>query len=171
MSGPLLKAWGSYPVRWLNGHAIITLPEHIDPSTIGSIREQLLSIINRDVLVLVVDMSGTISCDDSGADALARVRHRALASGTELRLVVSSEIVRRVLSVSGVGRLMSVYPSVEAALAATQPAQTDLETRANRGRPGAAGGRRRRRGCPAGPGRRDRVGERSVGCFRSDEWR
>ena len=132
MSGPHPKAWGSYPVRWLNGHAIITLPEHIDPATIGSIREQLLSIINRDVLVLVVDMSGTISCDDSGADALARVHHRALASGTELRLVVSSEIVRRVLSVSGVDRLMSVYPSVEAALAATLPAQTDLETRANR---------------------------------------
>ena len=132
MSGPHPKAWGSYPVRWLNGHAIITLPEHIDPATIGSIREQLLSIINRDVLVLVVDMSGTISCDDSGADALARVHQRALASGTELRLVVSSEIVRRVLSVSGVDRLMSVYPSVEAALAATLPAQTDLETRANR---------------------------------------
>jgi len=132
MSGPPAKAWGSYPVRWLNGHAIITLPEHIDPSTIGPIREQLLSIINRDVLVLVVGMSGTISCDDSGADALARVHQRALASGTELRLVVSSEIVRRVLSVSGVDRLMSVYPSMEAALTATLPAQTDLETRANR---------------------------------------
>ncbi len=132
MSVPPAKAWGSYPVRWLDRHAIITLPEHIDPSTIGSIREQLLSIINRDVVVLVVDMSGTISCDDSGADALARVHQRALASGTGLRLVVSSEIVRRVLSVSGVDRLMSVYPSMEAALAATLPAQTDLETRANR---------------------------------------
>jgi anti-anti-sigma factor len=121
MSGPLPKAWGSYPVDWLDGHAIMVLPEHIDLSTIDSIREQLLSIVNRDVPVLVADMTATISCDHTGSDALARAHQRAVASGTEMRLVVSSEIVRRVLSASGVDRLMSVYPTVEAALAATTP--------------------------------------------------
>lgn len=125
MSGPPPKAWGSYPVRWLNRHAVVGLPEHIDLSTIDPVREQLLSIINRGVLVLVADMSGTVSYDHTGSDALARVHQRALASGSELRLVVSSEIVRRVLSASGVDRLMSLYPTVEAALAATTPARAD----------------------------------------------
>lgn len=125
MSGATPKAWGSYPVRWLDGHAIMALPEHIDLSTIDLIREQLLSIINRDVPVLVADMTETISCDHTGSDALARAHQRAVASGTEVRLVVGSEIVRRVLSASGVGRLMSFYPTVEAALAATTPSPAE----------------------------------------------
>ncbi len=112
MSGATPKAWGSYPVRWLNGHAIMALPEHIDLSTIDLIREQLLSIINRDVPVLVADMTETISCDHTGSDALARAHQRAVASGTVVRLVVGSEIVRRVLSASGVGRHLSYYPTV-----------------------------------------------------------
>ena len=70
MSGATIpKAWGSYPVRWLDGHSIMALPEHIDLSTIDLIREQLLSIINRDVPVLVADMTETISCDHTGSDA------------------------------------------------------------------------------------------------------
>ncbi|MGO9778520.1 MAG: STAS domain-containing protein [Streptosporangiaceae bacterium] len=103
----------------------MALPEHIDLSTIDLIREQLLSIINRDVPVLVADMTETISCDHTGSDALARAHQRAVASGTEMRLVVGSEIVRRVLSASGVGRLMSFYPTVEAALAATTPSPAE----------------------------------------------
>ena len=42
-----------------------------------------------------------------------------MSGGSELRLVVTSEVVRRVLSVSGVDRLVSHYPSLESALAAS----------------------------------------------------
>ena len=115
------KTWGDYPVRWLNRHAVMSLPEHIDLSNVGEIREQLLSLINRDVPVLIADMSATIACDHAGAAALGRVYQRAVANGTELRLVVRSEIVRRVLSISGVDRLVSIYPTLEAALAPTAP--------------------------------------------------
>ena len=102
----------------------MALPEHVDLSNVGEIREQLLSIVNREVLVLVVDMSATVSCDHAGSDALVRVYQRALASGTELRLVVASEFVRRVLSINGVDRLISLYPTVETALAATVPSES-----------------------------------------------
>ena len=37
----------SYPVRWAGRQAIMTLPEHIDASNAGQIREELLSVINR----------------------------------------------------------------------------------------------------------------------------
>ena len=47
-----------------------------------------------------------------------RAHQRALASGTQLRLVVTAPIVRRVLAVSGLDRLIPVYPSLEAATAA-----------------------------------------------------
>ncbi|GEM_PF-1361533 len=37
----------SYPVRWVGLQAVVTLPEHIDVSNAGQIREELLSVINR----------------------------------------------------------------------------------------------------------------------------
>jgi len=82
------------------------------------VREQLLWVINRGPAVLIADLTGTISCDYSGADALARAYHRAVANGTQLRLVVIADVVRRVLSLNGLDRLAAVYPTLEGALAA-----------------------------------------------------
>lgn len=112
----------SYPVRWTGGRAIVALPERIDASNAGPIREELLSVINRGAEGLIADLTGTISCDHAGADALARVHHRAVVSGTELRLVVTAQIVRRMLSRNGLDRMVSIYPSLEAATAARTPA-------------------------------------------------
>jgi len=112
----------SYPVQWTGRQAVITLPEHIDVSNAGPIREELLSVINRGAQALIADLTATISCDHAGADALARAYQRALISGAELRLVVTAQIVRRVLALSGMDRLVSIYPSLEAATAARAPA-------------------------------------------------
>jgi anti-anti-sigma regulatory factor len=99
----------------------VTLPERIEEPNARLVREQLLSIVGSDVLVLVLDMTATTACDHAGGVALARVYQRAVASGTELRPVVTDDGVRRVLTVSGVGRLVRVYDTVAAALAATRP--------------------------------------------------
>lgn len=108
----------TFAVQWTGLQASVTLPQHIDSSNAGQIREQLLWIINRGAVVLIADLTGTASCDYSGADALARAHHRAVANGTELRLVVTADAVRRVLSVNGLDRLVAVYPDLDAALAA-----------------------------------------------------
>jgi anti-anti-sigma regulatory factor len=81
-------------------------------------REQLLLVINRGAVALIADLAATLSCDYSGTDALARAHQRAVASGTELRIVVTADVVRRVLSLSGLDRLISIYPTLDAALAA-----------------------------------------------------
>ena len=112
----------SYPVRWTGRQAVIALPEHIDVSNAGPIREELLSVINRGAEALIADLTATISCDHAGADALVRAYHRAVISGTELRIAVTAQIVRRVLSLNGLDRLVSIYPSLEAATAARVPA-------------------------------------------------
>ena len=105
-----------YPVRWAGWQAVVELPEHIEVSNAGQIREQLLSVINRGATSLIADLTATISCDHSGAEALARAHQRADAAGTELRLVVTTQIVRRVLDISGLDRLVSIYPSLDAAI-------------------------------------------------------
>ena len=106
-----------YPVRWTGQQAVVAFPEEVDVSNAGQIREELLSVINRGAAVLIADMTDTMSCDHAGVDAIGRVYQRALVSGTELRLVVGSEIVRRVLAMSGVDRVVSIYPFVAASLA------------------------------------------------------
>jgi anti-anti-sigma factor len=147
----------SYPAQWTGGQAVVTLPEHIDVSNAGQIREQLLSIINRGATELVADMTATASCDHSGADAVARAYQRAAAAGTQLRLVVPAPIVRRVLSINGLDRLIPVYPSLEAAAAAAPatvipPAQTSPATAAGQAVPrrSAGTGRARRPAAPRG---------------------
>jgi len=102
-------------VRWLDRgrQAIVALPEHVDLSTAGSIREELLTLINRGAETLIADMSATVSCDHAGTETLARVYQRAAASGTELRLVVTAPVIRRVLGISGLDRLVSIYPVLE----------------------------------------------------------
>jgi PAS domain S-box-containing protein len=112
----------AYPVQWSGRQAVVPLPEYFGLSNAGLIREELLSVINLGATTLIADMTATISCDHAGADAVARVFQRAVISGTELRLVVTAQIVRRVLGINGLDRLVSIYPSLEAATAARPPA-------------------------------------------------
>ena len=109
---------GPCPLQWTGHLAVVTLPWDIDSSNAGQIGEQLLRVINRGAAVLVADMSGTASCDYSGADALARAYGRAVANGTQLRLVVTAHAVRRLLALNGLDRLTAVYPDLDGALAA-----------------------------------------------------
>lgn len=111
-----------YPVQWAGGQAIVTLPEHIGASNAGQVRDALLSVINRGATTLIADMTATVSCDHTGADAMVRAWQRTVSSGTELRLVVTAATVARVLSLRGLDRQVSVYPSLNAAVAARLPA-------------------------------------------------
>ena len=110
-----------FPVLWTGSEAVVTLPDYIDVTAAGQVREQLLAILNRGADPLVVDMAATVSCDQAGADAIARAYQRAHVSGAQMRLVVAAPVVRRVLSLSGIDRLVSVYPSLDTALAAGGP--------------------------------------------------
>ena len=111
------------------------MPERIDQPAAAAVGEQLLTIIDGDALVLILDMTRTAACDHAGGGMLARVYQRAVVRGTELRLVATDEKVRRVLTLTGVDRLVPLYASVAATLAATAPG----ESAAPPERTGAAG--------------------------------
>ena len=108
----------SCPVRWTGRRAVVTFPEQIDVSNAGQIAGELLSLINRGAAELIADMTATVACDYAGADAVVRAYRRAAVSGTQLRLVVTAPVVRRVLTVNGLDRLIPIYPWLEAAVAA-----------------------------------------------------
>ena len=96
---------------------MVTLPVEIDVTNADAIREELLAVLNQGAVLLVADMSKTDFCDSSGVSALVRAFRHAAASATALRLVVTTPAVLRVLSITGVDRLVEEYPSVAASLA------------------------------------------------------
>ena len=119
-----------YPVFWIGQVAVVTLPVEIDVTNAEPIREELLAVLNQGAVLLVADMSKTDFCDSSGVSALVRVFRHAATSATALRLVVITPAVLRVLSITGVDRLVDVFPSVVASLAgpAGRPGQAQPDT-------------------------------------------
>ena len=77
----------TYPVQWMGPQAVVALPEHIDVSNAGRIREQLLLVINSGAATLIADMTAAVSCDHADADAVGpclparRRQRRAAAAG------------------------------------------------------------------------------------------
>lgn len=107
-----------YPVLWISRTAVVSLPAEIDITNAGQVREDLLSVLNQGAALLIADLSKTTFCDSAGVSALARSFRRAKASQSGMRLVVSTLAVQRVLALTGIDRLLDIYPSVAASLAA-----------------------------------------------------
>lgn len=109
------------PVRWIS-QAVVTLPQHIDSSNARHVREQLLRVVSSGAAVLIADLAATVTCDYTGAEAVAHVYQRAVASGTDLRLVVHAESVRHAFGVNRLHRLIPMHFTLDAALAAAREA-------------------------------------------------
>ena len=107
---------------WIGQVAVVTLPAEIDVTNADMVREDLLSVLNQGAALLIADMSKTDFCDSAGVSALVRTFRRAASSESSMRLVVSTPAVQRVLSITGIDRLVNTYPSVAASLAG-QPGQ------------------------------------------------
>jgi anti-sigma B factor antagonist len=108
-----------YPVLWIGRTAVVSLPVEIDITNADQVREDLLSVLNQGAVLLIADLSRTTFCDSAGVSAVARSFRRAEASQSDMRLVVSTLAVQRVLALTGIDRLLDIYPSVAASLAAS----------------------------------------------------
>lgn len=117
------QAGGYIAVRWLNRHALVTLPARIDQSNAEPIGRQLLALVSRDLLVLIVDLSGTTDCGHACGAALTRVYQRAMITGTDLRLIAGpgSGSAQRMLRMTGLDRVTRMYGSMAEAVAQPCP--------------------------------------------------
>jgi len=108
---------GDRRVVWVGRVAVVTLPPEVDVSNAGQIRQDLASVLAQDASLVIVDMSATTFCDSAGVRALVRASREANASGAGLRVAAGATAVTRVLAITGVDRLIEIYPSVAAAMA------------------------------------------------------
>jgi anti-sigma B factor antagonist len=98
--------------------AVVTLPAEIDMTNADGVGADLQAAFAPGVTTVVADMTTTTFCDSRGIRALVLAHKHAVGSGAELRLVVQSACVLRVLDVLGLGAVLAIYPSLREALAA-----------------------------------------------------
>lgn len=136
---------------WVGRVAIVTLPAEIDLANAELVRQDLLSVVTQGATRVIADMTATTFCDSAGIAALVRVIQQATARDSGLRLAASAPGVTRVLALTGVDKLIEVYPSVAAAMA---DPDSELATEPAPSAPGQADSE----GCAPTPGWRRRAG-------------
>jgi anti-sigma B factor antagonist len=114
-------------VRRIGPHVVVAMPAEIDAANASRISQGLLSAVSLGAAVVIIDMSGTTFCDSAGVQAIIAAHRQAAADGTQLRLVATA--VLRILTLLGIGQLIPLYPTLDAALAGTPPAQAGTADR------------------------------------------
>jgi anti-sigma B factor antagonist len=108
---------GERQLVWVGRVAVITLPAEVDISNAELVRQDLLSVVAQGASRVIADMTATTFCDSAGVTMLVRVGRQVTAQGSGLRLAASAPAVTQVLALTGVDKLIEVYPSVAAAMA------------------------------------------------------
>jgi anti-sigma B factor antagonist len=106
----------SFPVEVIEGVPVVTAPEEIDVANAALLRKALTEAAGPGHALVVVDMSRTRFCDSAGLNALVAASRRARAEGGEVRLVITGGSVVRIVELTGVARVIPIYPNLEEAL-------------------------------------------------------
>ena len=110
-----------YP-SMINGVPVVTAPAAIDAVTAQKLRLVLLEAAANGHATIVVDLTGTRSCDSSALSVLAAAHRRALDEGGGLLLVLpGGGPVTRVLDLTTLNRFFPCFTSLDKALAAPRP--------------------------------------------------
>ncbi|HEV3153378.1 MAG TPA: STAS domain-containing protein [Candidatus Baltobacteraceae bacterium] len=99
------------------GDAIIyRLRGSLDLATSPSLRAALIEAADEGKHDIVVDLSQLEFLDSTGLGALIGAHKRALEHGGQVRLVVNDGPIQRLLTITGLMGILSVYGSLDAAL-------------------------------------------------------
>lgn len=97
---------------------IVRLGGALDVAAAPALRERLLGVLHRGTSLLILDLSGVLSCDASGLAVLIGTQRRARLLGGAVRLAAPSPPVTKLLRSTGLDRSFAVYPDLSGALAA-----------------------------------------------------
>lgn len=129
---------GRFPIELVRDMPVVTVPEEIDVTNAPDLRSALLKAAADGSGTLVADMTQTQFCDSSGVHALVAAHKRAQAEGGELLLVIRSAAVLRLLSITGIDRVIPNFPSLADALAHATAGHPDQARTGDEHDPGRA---------------------------------
>ncbi len=97
---------------------IVSLSGEVDIFTAPQFKESLLEVLDDGVRRLVVDLSEVTFIDSTALGVLIGGVRRVHAADGTMAIVVATRPVERVLSVTGLDRVFSMYPTRDEAIAA-----------------------------------------------------
>jgi anti-anti-sigma factor len=112
------------------GYVIAVLSGELDIASAPALREQLLGLLTPAASRLIIDLSAVSYADASGLTVLVGTGRRAGLLGGHLRLAAPPPEVARVLSLTGLGRHLDIFPTVHAAISSPPHSQRRHDTRA-----------------------------------------
>jgi anti-sigma B factor antagonist len=110
-------AGAGYEVRWAEGLPVVSAPAEIDTTNAAELREVLRSCTEAGHATLIVDMAKTAFCDSVGMKELVLAHRDAVNAGGEVRLVIGTVSVMRVMALVGADRVLPIFTSLDEALA------------------------------------------------------
>lgn len=97
--------------------AVVTLQGELDVYTVSTVRATLDELLVDGASPVVVDLTGLTFMDSSGLGTLVAAHKKARVLRSALAVVCADGVVLRLLSVTGLIRVLHVSESVEHALA------------------------------------------------------
>jgi anti-sigma B factor antagonist len=105
----------SLSTRTEGDRTIVEVGGEIDVYTAPRLREQLVDLVADGQYHLVVDMERVDFLDSTGLGVLVAGLKRARENGGDLRLVATSSHILRMLAITRLDSVFSVYPDLGAA--------------------------------------------------------
>lgn len=95
---------------------VLEVRGELDVSTAPVLREKLIEQFAADRACIVVDLTAVPFMDSTALGVLVGAQKRAAAKAGWLRLVAPHQRIKRVLTTTGLDRVMHVYDTVSGAL-------------------------------------------------------
>jgi anti-sigma B factor antagonist len=97
---------------------VLDVAGEVDLDTVAALRAQADRALRDRPPELVLDLTGVDFLDSSGLGALLDLQRRLADEGGFLRLVIGTRHVRRVIDVTGMAAVLSIYDTRAGALSA-----------------------------------------------------
>ena len=99
-----------------DGIPVLSIQGEIDVSTAPELRDRLLSVAHGGHSKAVVDLRGVTFLDSTALGVLVSALKRFRSGDGDLRLVVTGRSVTKVLEITGLVDVFSIFDSVEQAV-------------------------------------------------------
>ncbi|MEO7803733.1 MAG: STAS domain-containing protein [Actinomycetota bacterium] len=95
---------------------VLVVKGEVDIYTAPNFRAELIRLIDQGANRLVLDLLGVDFMDSTGLSVLLSGKKRTNEANGDLKLVCTDGAVRKILTVTGLDKIFSLYPSVETAI-------------------------------------------------------
>lgn len=99
--------------------SVVDVAGEVDVFSAPELAEQLTQLFDAGRRTVVVDLTSVTFLDSTGLGTLVAARNRAEEAGGQLPIIGSGEQVLKLFRITGLDEVFEIYPSIEAAVAAT----------------------------------------------------